>query len=130
MCLAELLELAADGCGLGNDGSRARRTDDRGAQHSGGRVESVEKCERNGGSFPSRDLRLPMGGGDDGGDGTRRRSSLQRGRLGKKPKVIRLVAQTTPGTAPNKRRCEHHLHCGRKLGDFEASRARTKPRSW
>ena len=76
MCLAELLELAGDRCGPGNDGG-ARRPDDRGAQHCDGRVESVEKCERNGESFPSRDLRLPMGGGDDGGDGTRRWSSLQ-----------------------------------------------------
>lgn len=76
MCLAELLELAGDRCGSG-DSSGACRPDDRGAHHGGGRVESVEKCERNGESFPSRDLELPMGGGDDGGDGTRRRSSLQ-----------------------------------------------------
>lgn len=76
MGLAELLQLAGDRCGSG-DGSGARRPDDGGAHHGGGGVESVEKCERTGESFPSRDLELPMGGGDDGGDGTRRTSSLQ-----------------------------------------------------
>ena len=85
MGLAELLELAGNGCGSG-DGSGARRPDDRSAHHRGGRVESVEKCERNGESFPSRDLELPMGGDDDGGDGTRRRSSLQWAGLAKKRK--------------------------------------------
>lgn len=42
MCLAELLELAGDGCSPG-DGSGARRPDDRSAHHRGGGVESVEK---------------------------------------------------------------------------------------
>ena len=110
MCLAELLELAGDGCGLG-DGSGARRPDDRGAHHLGGRVESVGKCERNGESFPSRDLELPMGGGDDGGDGTRRRSSLQWAAWQKtnRAESHSTVTQTTPETAPNERCCETHL---------------------
>jgi hypothetical protein len=71
--LAELLDLA----GCSGNGCCARRTGDRGTHHLDGRVESVEKCERNGESFPSRDLELPMGSGDDGGDGTGRRSSLR-----------------------------------------------------
>jgi hypothetical protein len=91
-------------------------------------VESVEKCERDGESFPSRDLELPMGGGDDGGDGTRRRSSLQWAAWQKtnRAESHSTVTQTTPGTAPNERCCETHLrdreqsnvtcrHCGRML---------------
>jgi len=81
--LAELLQLAGDRYGSG-DGSGAGRPDDRGAHHGGGGVESVEKIERTGESFPSRDLEMPMGGGDDGGDGARSRSSSCSGRLGKK----------------------------------------------
>lgn len=84
MRLAELLELAGNG-GSG-DGCGARRPDDRGAHHGCGGVESVEKCEGTEDRFPSRDLKLPMGGGDDGGDGTRRRSSLQVGGLASEDK--------------------------------------------
>jgi hypothetical protein len=85
--LAELLDLA----GRPRNGCCACRAGDRGAHHRGGRVESVEKCERNGESFPSRDVELPMGGGDDGGDGTRRRSSLRWAVLAKKRKSAKVI---------------------------------------
>lgn len=106
VCLTELLDLAGDGCGSG-ERSGARRPDDRSAHHGGGRVESVVKYERAGESFPSRDLELPMGGGDDGGDGTRRRSSLQWAALAKN-RSHSTVTQTMPGAAPNESAAETH----------------------
>ncbi|KAJ8111924.1 hypothetical protein OPT61_g5592 [Boeremia exigua] len=51
-----------------------------------------------------------MGGGGDGGDGTRRRSSLQWAGLAKRRKgeVIRLSHRPTAGMAPNESGAETH----------------------
>lgn len=52
-----------------------------------------------------------MGGGDDGGDGTRRPVELAVGSLGKKANESHsTVTQTKPGPAPNKRAVETHPH--------------------
>lgn len=79
VCLAGLLKLASyrgssgEGCacrGRRNDGSRAPRSAGDGrAQHGGGWSGEYRKIEKEGGSFPSRDLQLPMDRGGDGVEG-------------------------------------------------------------
>lgn len=79
MRLADVLQLAGDGGGSGQSGGArgSRRhdggrraplsADERRAQHGCGWSGDGRRVLRKGGSFPSRDLQLPMGGGGGGG---------------------------------------------------------------